>query len=152
MYSMPTTQVIGSSKLFPHNTDIISMRLQDLYKYHLPYIISLAFTIPSMVERKSSLKAHINVFLLYKCLSFSSQKNIEKEVLKSKYKWGKWVLCNREWQLGRVCVWKGFRWLFSSFQSFILVSLLLHYLCKAFCPLSSKRLQSSSHLFLGFIE
>ena len=78
MYSMPTTQVIGSSKLFPHNTDIISMRLQDLYKYHLPYIISLAFTIPSMVQRKSSLKAHINVFLLYKCLSFSSQKNIER--------------------------------------------------------------------------
>ena len=115
-----------------------------------PYIISLAFTIPSMVQRKYSLKARINVFLLYKCLSSSSQKSTEEEVLKTKYKWGKWVPCNREWQLGRgrVCVWKGFRWLFFSSQSFILVSLLLYY----FCPLSSKRLQSSSHLLLGFIE
>jgi len=101
-------------------------------------------------NRKYSLKARINVFLLYKCLSSSSQKSTEEEVLKTKYKWGKWVPCNREWQLGRgrVCVWKGFRWLFFSSQSFILVSLLLYY----FCPLSSKCLQSSSHLLLGFIE
>lgn len=74
MYSIPTTQVIGSSKWFPHSTDIISMGLQDVFKYLLPYIINGAFTMPSVVQRKYSLKACINVFLLYKCLSFSPQK------------------------------------------------------------------------------
>ena len=78
MYSIPTTQVIGSSKWFPHSTDIISMGLQDVFKYLLPYIINGAFTIPSMVQRKYSLKACINVFFALQMFVIFPSRNLRK--------------------------------------------------------------------------